>query len=78
MQSGSLRRKTLAGITLTLAMLVLASGALARVPVEWSTPLEAGETAPDFALVDAQGAEIRLSQLGNGRYVVLDFYLGWF
>ena len=78
MQSGSLRRKALAGITLALAMLVLASSVPARVPVEWSTPLEAGETAPDFALVDSSGAEIRLSQFGNGRYVVLDFYLGWF
>lgn len=78
MESRSSRRGTIAGAVLVLIVLCLAASAPARVAEEWSIPLEVGEMAPDFALADSRGREVRLSRFAQGKYVILDFYMGWF
>ena len=78
MRNATSIRNVILAAALVLAVVWLTSEALARAPEEWSRPLEVGEKAPDFILVNNRGDQIQLSGYGKGKYVVLDFYIGWF
>lgn len=52
----------------TLMLALLASAALAKVPV--------GQTAPDFSAKSVDGKDISLAALG-GKYVLVDFMATW-
>lgn len=52
--------------------LISATGARAQ-----TKPLAAGETAPDFTLVDHQGKKVTLSAAKDKSPVVLVFYRGY-
>lgn len=73
-----LRRQVMAWVALVLAVSCLAATAPAGAGEEWSRPLEVGEVAPDFILVGSHGKAVQLSRYAQGRYVILDFYMGWF
>ena len=54
---------------------VLASVALAQQPAPPRTHLKLGDTAPDFALRDTAGKEVKLSDFRGKKNVILAFYV---
>jgi len=60
-----------------LVLLVLVSSAtLAQVPGKGLTPLPKGELAPDFELVDSDGAIHRLADY-RGKVLIVNFWATW-
>lgn len=55
---------------------VFVSGANVRAQTN-TKPVGAGETAPDFMLVDHHGAKVKLSDSRDKSPVVLVFYRGY-
>ena len=77
----ALGRRWYAWTVLALSVALLLGGAtfnfvLARVPIV-DTTLRVGERAPDFALADAAGSRVALSDYGGKKPVVLIFYRGY-
>jgi cytochrome oxidase Cu insertion factor (SCO1/SenC/PrrC family) len=56
-------------------LFVLASVALAQQPAPPRTHLKLGDTAPDFALRDTAGKEVKLSDFRGKKNVILAFYV---
>jgi len=56
-------------------LFVLASVALAKQPAPTRTHLKLGDTAPDFALRDTAGKEVKLSDFRGKKNVILAFYV---
>ena len=60
------------GLTLLFALGALA---LAQQPAPPRTHLKIGDTAPDFALRDTAGKEVKLSDFRGKKNVILAFYV---
>jgi cytochrome oxidase Cu insertion factor (SCO1/SenC/PrrC family) len=56
-------------------LFVLAAVALAQQPAPPRTHLKLGDTAPDFALRDTAGKEVKLSDFRGKKNVILAFYV---
>jgi len=56
-------------------LFVLAVVALAQQPAPPRTHLKLGDTAPDFALRDTAGKEVKLSDFRGKKNVILAFYV---
>lgn len=64
--------KSALGLALLLALSV---SAVAQQPVAPKTHLKVGDAAPDFALRDTNGKEVKLSDFKGKKNVVLAFYV---
>lgn len=56
-------------------LLLLSLLALGRAAWSQGGPLKVGDTAPDFALADQNGATVRLRDFLGKKRVVLAFYI---
>lgn len=65
--------KRLLGMALLLAC--VATSALGQAPQAPKTHLKVGDQAPEFALRDTAGKEVKLSDFRGKKNVVLAFYV---
>ena len=56
-------------------LFALAAVAFAQQPAPPRTHLKLGDTAPDFALRDTAGKEVKLSDFRGKKNVILAFYV---
>lgn len=70
------RRHLVVAAVLPLLLLGMLGAALIARGVDWPAPATIGSEAPDFALTDLDGNQIRLSEL-RGRPVIVNFWASW-
>ncbi|MCD6010669.1 MAG: resA 5 [Flavipsychrobacter sp.] len=63
--------KIFATLALSLAVICSASAQYEN------TKIKLGQKAPDLAFNNPEGKQIRLSQINQGRYVLVDFWASW-
>jgi len=65
-------RKIITTLAFTLATIVCANAQQYS-----NTQMKIGQKAPELALPNPQGKELKLSEINKGRYVILDFWASW-
>jgi cytochrome oxidase Cu insertion factor (SCO1/SenC/PrrC family) len=63
------------GLAVLLALSVTTAAQQARPPAPPKTHLKVGDAAPDFALRDTAGKEVKLSDFKGKKNVILAFYV---
>jgi thiol-disulfide isomerase/thioredoxin len=60
-----------------ILLLVLSIGALTATYAQENMKMKVGQKAPDIQMKDPKGNLVKLSEINNKRYVLLDFWASW-